>query len=295
MYRACAFSAPRRAAPQSYRKNTGKYSTTHSSENKAIFHRKSLRLNGNGGTGTVSLSETSIVQTDGPRHSGQPGRGGRPPNRLSPRPTAGVRRQVGTGGTAASRAAREVRERETKQLENLLQEIHRFDLIEKHIVQYRRDVFCGCETRNTGRNIQATPVPHTAHKPPPLTLTPSPRSLPLPHNLTAPDAERSASTRLQPDEKRELHKLLKKYVPLEVIRNSKIWNKFSCVQSLRLTKSTEYMEDTTTERDVALVARDGGWGASYMKSRSIDQRACLNWGRRERTKRLNGWCWMNPQ
>ena len=96
----------RRAAPQSYRKNTGKYSTTHSSENKAIFHRKSLRLNGNGGTGTVSLSETSIVQTDGPRHSGQPGRGGRPPNRLSPRPTAGVRRQVGTGGTAASRAAR---------------------------------------------------------------------------------------------------------------------------------------------------------------------------------------------
>ena len=46
----------------------------------------------------------------------------------------------------------EVRERETRQLENLLQEIHRFDLIEKHIVQYRRDVFCGCETRNTGRS-----------------------------------------------------------------------------------------------------------------------------------------------
>ena len=110
-------------------------------------------------------------------------------------------------------------------------------------------------------DIQATPVPHTAHKPPPLTLTPSPRSLPLPHNLTAPDAERSASTRLQPDEKRELHKLLKKYVPLEVIRNSKIWNKFSCVQSLRLTKSTEYMEDTTTERDAGSGSKRRGLGS----------------------------------
>lgn len=45
----------------------------------------------------------------------------------------------------------EVRERETKQLERLLQEINRFDLIEKHIVQYRR--ICGCETRTTARGI----------------------------------------------------------------------------------------------------------------------------------------------
>ena len=42
-------------------------------------------------------------------------------------------------------------ERETKQLESLLQEIYRFDLIEKHLAQYRRDVYCGCELQSNGR------------------------------------------------------------------------------------------------------------------------------------------------
>ena len=45
----------------------------------------------------------------------------------------------------------QVRERDTKQLESLLQEIHRFDLIDKHLAHYRRDFSCACGTRSAGR------------------------------------------------------------------------------------------------------------------------------------------------
>ena len=72
------------------------------------------------------------------------------------------------------------------------------------------------------------------------------------------DTENSASFRLQPKDKHEIHKVITKYVPLNVIINSKVLKRFA--PSSRLTRSTECMENTL-ERDGGCVSRRGGLGS----------------------------------